>query len=84
MLFERFNTCLILENEKITKEKEEELYNHIKNKYDDQISPYYAAARLWTDAIIDPEDTRHWISMGIKAADQAPIDKPFNLGVIQV
>jgi 3-methylcrotonyl-CoA carboxylase beta subunit len=70
--------------EEITKEKENELYNHIKNKYDRQISPYYSAARLWTDAIINPLDTRKWISMGIEAADHAPIEKQFNPGVIQV
>ena len=70
--------------ENITKEKEQELFDKIKSRYDAQISPYYAAARLWTDAIIDPLDTRKWISMGIEAADHAPIEKPFNLGVIQV
>ncbi|MEL4308516.1 acyl-CoA carboxylase subunit beta [Joostella sp. CR20] len=69
--------------EEITKEKEDELFNKIKSKYDKQVSPYYAAARLWTDAIIDPLDTRKWISMGIEAANHAPIEKPFNLGVIQ-
>jgi acetyl-CoA carboxylase carboxyltransferase component len=69
--------------EEITKEREEELYNTIKNRYDKQISPYYAAARLWTDAIIDPLDTRKWISMGIEAANHAPIEKPYNVGVIQ-
>ncbi len=68
----------------ITPEVEKELYDKIKARYDAQISPYYAAARLWTDAIIDPLDTRKWISMGIEAADHAPIEKPFNLGVIQV
>ena len=68
----------------ITKEKEEELYNKIKNRYDNQVSPYYAAARIWTDAIISPLDTRTWISMGIDAANHAPIEKPFNLGVLQV
>lgn len=67
----------------ITKEKEDELYNRIKDRYDEQISPYYAAARLWTDAIIDPKDTRKWISMGIEAADHAPITKRYNVGVIQ-
>ncbi len=67
----------------ITKEKEAELYNKIKDRYDEQISPYYAAARLWTDAIIDPLDTRKWISMGIEAADHAPITKRYNVGVIQ-
>jgi acetyl-CoA carboxylase carboxyltransferase component len=70
--------------EKITPEKEAELFNKIKERYDDQISPYYAAARLWTDAIIDPLDTRKWISMGIEAANHAPIEKPFNMGVLQV
>jgi len=69
--------------EEITEEREKELYNNIKNKYDKQISPYYAAARLWTDAIIDPIDTRKWISMGIEAANHAPIEKPYNVGVIQ-
>ena len=60
-----------------------ELYHKIKNKYDEQISPYYAAARLWTDAIIKPTETRKWISMGIEAANNAPIEKPYNIGVIQ-
>ncbi len=70
--------------EKITQEKESELFNKIKERYDQQISPYYAAARLWTDGIIDPLETRKWISMGIEAANHAPIDKPFNMGVLQV
>jgi len=70
--------------EKITPEKEAELFNKIKDRYDNQVSPYYAAARLWTDAIIDPLDTRTWISMGIEAANHAPIEKKFNLGVLQV
>jgi acetyl-CoA carboxylase carboxyltransferase component len=72
------------QGEKITPEKEEELYNTIKSRYDSQTSPYYAAAHLWTDAVIDPLKTRKWISMGIEAANHAPIEKPFNLGVIQV
>jgi acetyl-CoA carboxylase carboxyltransferase component len=70
--------------ETITPEKEKELFDKIKNRYDNQVSPYYAASRLWTDAIIEPTDTRKWISMGIEAANHAPIEKPFNLGVIQV
>lgn len=70
--------------EKITKEKEDELFNKIKSRYDDQVSPYYAASRIWTDAVIDPLDTRTWISMGIEAANHAPIEKPFNMGVLQV
>lgn len=70
--------------EKITESQENELFNKIKERYDNQISPYYAASRLWTDAVIDPLDSRKWISMGIEAANHAPIEKPFNLGVIQV
>jgi 3-methylcrotonyl-CoA carboxylase beta subunit len=63
---------------------EKELFDKIKAKYDAQVSPYYAAARLWTDAIIDPLATRNWIKTGIEAANNAPIEKKFNLGVIQV
>ncbi|GAA4281849.1 acyl-CoA carboxylase subunit beta [Gaetbulibacter aestuarii] len=72
------------QGEKITKEKEEKLYNEIKARYDHQVSPYYAAARLWTDAVISPLETRTWISMGIEAANHAPIEKKFNMGVLQV
>ena len=70
--------------EEITKEKEAELFNQIKSRYDQQISPYYAAARIWTDAVINPLDTRTWISMGIEAANNAPIVKKFNMGILQV
>jgi acetyl-CoA carboxylase carboxyltransferase component len=72
------------QGEKITATKEKEILESIKNRYDDQTSPYYAAAHLWTDAVINPLDTRKWISMGIEAANHAPIKKPFNLGIIQV
>ena len=70
--------------EKITPEKEAELFDQIKSRYDHQISPYYAAARIWTDAVINPLDTRTWISMGIEAANHAPIEKQFNMGILQV
>jgi acetyl-CoA carboxylase carboxyltransferase component len=69
--------------EEITPERENELFNKIKDRYDSQTTPYYAAARLWLDAIIDPTDTRKWISMGIEAANHAPITKQYNVGVIQ-
>ncbi|HZH69009.1 MAG TPA: carboxyl transferase domain-containing protein, partial [Flavobacteriaceae bacterium] len=72
------------QGKKISEEEEKELYDKIKARYDEQISPYYAASRIWTDAVIDPADTRNWISMGIEAANHAPIEKKFNLGVIQV
>ena len=70
--------------EKITSEKETELFEKIKSRYDHQISPYYAAARIWTDAVINPLDTRTWVSMGIEAANHAPIERKFNLGIVQV
>ena len=68
--------------ETVDAEAETALYNKIKNRYDKQTTPQYAAARLWVDAIIDPLDTRKWISMGIEAASNAPVEK-FNVGVIQ-
>ena len=72
------------QGKKISDQQEAELLSKIKQKYDEQVSPYYAASHLWTDAIINPLDTRKWISMGIEAANHAPIEKDFNLGVIQV
>ena len=69
--------------EKVDAEKEKKVFEAIKSRYDEQTSAYYAAARLWTDAVINPMDTRKWISTGIEAANHAPIEKDFNLGVIQ-
>ncbi|MEO8234120.1 MAG: carboxyl transferase domain-containing protein [Flavobacterium sp.] len=77
-------SSLKAKGEVIDEDKEKELFDKIKARYDEQVSPYYAASRLWTDAIIDPLETRTWISMGIEAANHAPIEKQFNLGVIQV
>ena len=67
----------------IDPEVEKELLSDITSRYNEQLSPYYAAAHLWTDGIIHPLDTRRIISAGIEAANHAPIQKPFNLGVIQ-
>ncbi len=64
-------------------EKEKALFEEIKARYDQQTSAYYAASRLWVDAIINPLETRQWISMGIEAANNAEVEK-FNVGVIQV
>ena len=69
--------------ETISKKKEKELLDKIKNKYDDQTSPYYAASRLWLDAIINPLDTRKWISTGIEAANNSQKKLTFNTGIIQ-
>jgi 3-methylcrotonyl-CoA carboxylase beta subunit len=77
-------SALKAKGETVDEAREKELFDRIKSRYDEQVSPYYAAARLWTDGIIDPLETRTWISMGIEAANHAPITKPFNLGVIQV
>ena len=77
-------SSLKAKGEVIDEVKEKELFDKIKARYDEQVSPYYAASRLWTDAIIDPLETRNWISMGIEAANHAPIERQFNLGVIQV
>ncbi len=69
--------------ETITEEREKELFNKIKSRYDEQISPYYAASRLWVDAIINPADTRKILSMGISMANHNPITKRYNVGAIQ-
>ncbi len=69
--------------EVITPEKEAELLKEITDRYDSQTTPYYAASRLWVDGIIDPLETRKVISMGIEAANQSPITKKFNVGIIQ-
>lgn len=69
--------------EEITPEREAELYNAIKSRYDEQISPYYAASRLWLDAIIDPAKTREFLSVGIEMASHKKAEKPYNVGVIQ-
>ena len=68
----------------ITPEAEQKLLNDIKNKYDKQTSPYYAAARLWVDAIIDPVETRKVISEAIHAANHNPIISELKTGVFQV
>jgi 3-methylcrotonyl-CoA carboxylase beta subunit len=63
--------------------KEAELLKEITDRYNSQTTPYYAAARLWVDGVIDPLETRKVISMGIEAANHAPIEKAFNVGIIQ-
>lgn len=70
--------------EEMSKEEKQTLLDKIKQRYDRQTTPEYAAARLWVDEIIDPKETRKWINMGIEAANHSPIEKEFNLGIIQV
>ena len=69
--------------EEMDEKAEKKLLNTITDKYDAQTSPYYGASRLWVDAIIDPLETRNVISMGIEAANNAPIKEAYNPGVIQ-
>ncbi|GAB3530313.1 carboxyl transferase domain-containing protein [Pontibacter brevis] len=76
-------SSLKAKGKEITPEAEAELLERITNKYNEELSPYYAAARLWVDGIIDPLETRKVISMGIEAANHAPIEKKYNVGVIQ-
>ncbi len=64
-------------------EKKQKILSDIKDHYNKTTTPYYAAARIWVDAVIDPLETRKWISMGIEAANNAPVEK-FNVGVFQV
>ncbi len=66
----------------LSPEEEQKLLDDIQARYDEQTTPYYAAARLWVDAIIDPRETRKWIAEGILAANNAPVAR-FNVGVIQ-
>jgi 3-methylcrotonyl-CoA carboxylase beta subunit len=69
--------------EDVDQQKEAELLKITTDRYNAQTTPYYAAARLWVDGIVDPLETRTIISMGIEAANHAPIEKQFNVGVIQ-
>jgi len=66
----------------ITEEEEKNLLKEITDSYNEKLSPYYAASRLWVDGVIDPMETRSVISMGIEAANHSAIEK-FNVGVIQ-
>ncbi|MFY0591286.1 acyl-CoA carboxylase subunit beta [Roseivirga sp.] len=76
-------SSLKAQGKEITPEAEKELLDEITARYNEQLSPYYAASRLWVDGIIDPRETRRVISKGIAVANQAPITEKFNVGVIQ-
>ena len=69
--------------EEVDETKQQKIYNKIKARYDEQISPYYAASRLWVDAIIDPLETRKVISMGIEMANHKKSDQRYNVGALQ-
>ena len=67
-----------------SEEEQKKLLEKIENRYSNQTKPLYAAARLWVDNIINPTETRNWISLGVEAANNAPIEKKFNMGLLQV
>ncbi|WP_420583077.1 acyl-CoA carboxylase subunit beta [Reichenbachiella sp.] len=69
--------------QEVSEEDQKKFLAEITDKYNEELSPYYAASRLWVDGVIDPLETRKIISAGIEAANHAPIEKPFNVGVIQ-
>jgi len=69
--------------QEVSEEDQKKFLAEITDKYNEELSPYYAASRLWVDGVIDPLETRRIISAGIEAADHAPIERPFNVGVIQ-
>ena len=76
-------SALKKKGESIEPDVEKELLDRITKQYEEQLSPYYAAARLWVDDIIRPEHTRRIISLGIEVANGNPDIKMFNPGVIQ-
>ena len=83
-LFQIHESALKNKGIQVTEEEKAELLKTIEEKYNSELSPYYAAARLWVDGIIDPVETRKVISMGIEMANHAPIAERYNVGVIQV
>jgi 3-methylcrotonyl-CoA carboxylase beta subunit len=72
------------EGKVLSEAEKQQLLEEITARYETQMSPYYAAARLWVDALIDPVETRRWLSLGIEMADHNPDFPPFNPGVLQV
>jgi len=70
--------------QEVTPEVEKNLLDSITAKYTQQTKPFYAASRLWVDAIIDPKETRMLISEGIAAANHNPVIEEFKMGVMQV
>lgn len=72
-----------LKGQELSQEEQDSMSQEIIDNYNRQLSPYYAASRLWVDDVIDPLDTRKIISMGIEAANHAPITKRYNVGAIQ-
>jgi acetyl-CoA carboxylase carboxyltransferase component len=71
------------QGKELSEEEQQALLSEIEDRYERQTTPYYAAARLWVDAIIDPAATRRFLSRGLLMADHNPEMRAFNPGVIQ-
>ncbi|MBV6648035.1 MAG: acyl-CoA carboxylase subunit beta, partial [Cyclobacteriaceae bacterium] len=69
--------------QELSSEDQEKMLEEIKTSYEEKLSPYYAAARLWVDGVIDPMETRNAIAKGVAMANHAPITEKMNVGVIQ-
>ena len=84
VLLEIEKSSALKNGEELNEKKESLMKEKIKSKYDEKTDVSFAASQLWVDAVIDPAETRSWISMGIEIADQSPIDSKFNMGILQV
>lgn len=67
----------------ISDEDQKKMLDKIRKTYLDQLSPVYAASRIWVDNVIDPLETRKWVSMGIEAADHVGELERYNVGALQ-
>ncbi|MDA0793002.1 MAG: acyl-CoA carboxylase subunit beta [Bacteroidetes bacterium] len=84
VLWQIEKASLIKVNQEINQQKEDDLKNNILKRYKEKTEILYAASQLWVDAIIDPVETRKWISTGIEIANEAPSNEKFNMGILQV
>ncbi|MDA0985046.1 MAG: acyl-CoA carboxylase subunit beta [Bacteroidetes bacterium] len=84
VLWQIEKASLIKANQEINQQKEDDLKNNILKRYKEKTEILYAASQLWVDAIIDPVETRKWISTGIEIANEAPSNEKFNMGILQV
>jgi len=76
-------SALKSQGKELSEEEKQKHLEEIQKSYDEKLSPYYAASRMWVDNVIDPGETRRMISVGIEAANHAPIEQKMNVGVIQ-
>ena len=84
VLFQIEKSAALKNGQQIDEKEEYLMKEKIKIKYNEKTDVVFAASQLWVDAIIDPIETRSWISMGIEIANQSPIERKFNMGILQV